>query len=175
MEGIIVVWIFFAFLVGVAASKYGKSGFLWFVISIIVSPLVASIALIVFLLPSKDKATTGSIAAVDHPLLNKQCPSCAEVIKLEALKCKHCGAEFDEAGEENEHIFTIKCDNCKSENEIRRTTIHHFPYCSSCGKPMLDINSITHREGILRYLNTNKDQINDVVYWKIRVILNSAK
>lgn len=46
---IVVVWLFFAALVGWAAGTKGRNGFGWFFIAILISPLIA--AIIVLLVP----------------------------------------------------------------------------------------------------------------------------
>jgi uncharacterized membrane protein YhdT len=39
--GIFVIWSVFAFLVGIAASSRGRSGAGWFLLAVIISPLIA--------------------------------------------------------------------------------------------------------------------------------------
>ena len=74
-------WVVFAIVVGIAASYRGRDGFGWFLLALLISPLVAVILLL--LIPSlKD--------AVDPEL--RKCPFCAEFIKREAGKCRHCGS-----------------------------------------------------------------------------------
>jgi hypothetical protein len=57
----------------------------------------------------------------------KDCPVCAEVIKLEARICRLCGARFQ---------VTKKgyCSNCHDEVEVDENN-----NCKTCGKPVLDV------------------------------------
>jgi hypothetical protein len=57
----------------------------WFLLSMVISPLLAFLLLI--MLPSRSK----SAGAPETQELRK-CPECAELILREAKKCKHCGA-----------------------------------------------------------------------------------
>lgn len=41
---IIVMWIFFSALVAVLASAFNRSGFVWFLVSLIFSPLIGMVA-----------------------------------------------------------------------------------------------------------------------------------
>jgi len=66
-------------LISVWASKLNHSWILWGVISLITSPLIAGIILL--------------IVGTDHP----NCPSCKEVVKAGSRICKHCGQRFKES------------------------------------------------------------------------------
>ena len=85
----VVLWIIFAILVGVYASSKGRSGVGWFLIAVLVSPLIGFI--IAFLIsPIKNKVEQNILEAGDM----KKCPSCAEFVKAEAKLCKHCRTEL---------------------------------------------------------------------------------
>jgi hypothetical protein len=79
--------IIYVFLVGLItwwAVTLNRHPILWAGIALILSPLIAGIALLV--LGEEDEAVPGSG--------NVRCPMCAELIRAEAIKCKHCGADL---------------------------------------------------------------------------------
>lgn len=80
------VWFIFALGCAIYASNKGRDGGRWFVISLLLSPLIGFI----LLLASKDISEQTALA--DGHV--KKCPQCAEFIKPDAIKCKHCGASI---------------------------------------------------------------------------------
>jgi YD repeat-containing protein len=75
-------WLMFSIAVGViAAYGRGRSGGGWFLLSLLISPLLAGI--IVLCLPKKD-----------DPKASRTCPFCAETVKLQAKVCKHCHSDL---------------------------------------------------------------------------------
>ena len=73
---IFIFWILFSFAVILLANRFDRSGVGWFLISLVVSPLIAAIFLVI----------------IGHA--GKKCPSCAETVKKEATICRHCGYEL---------------------------------------------------------------------------------
>ncbi len=73
---VFLLWIACTIGVAVWAERWNRSSFAWFGISFIFSPLIGAVCLL--------------IAGLE----GKTCPKCAEVIKIEAAKCKNCGTEF---------------------------------------------------------------------------------
>lgn len=67
----------------------------------------------------------------------KKCPACAEDIKIEALKCKHCGQSFDEVAvkqqiKEMEQQKELKLQAIKRECKKLDGVFHDDAYCSAC-------------------------------------------
>lgn len=81
-------WFAFAVAVGMFATKRGRGSGNWFLISVVFSPLLGFI----FLLVSEDLSKKAS--STDNGLRVK-CPACAELVLAEASVCKHCGAKLD--------------------------------------------------------------------------------
>jgi hypothetical protein len=82
----IIIWFLLAGLVGYAASKKGRSEIAYFLLSLLLSPLVGFLILLVAGDDEEGTLQRGEL---------KKCPYCAELIKIEAIKCKHCGADLN--------------------------------------------------------------------------------
>jgi hypothetical protein len=91
---ILIIWFVSSIIVGAAASSRNRSGFGWFLISAMFSPLVGGLWL--FVLPSRvGKMTRGEIIAKLQTI--RDCPFCAETVKREAKICKHCHKDLPPA------------------------------------------------------------------------------
>jgi hypothetical protein len=84
-------WFFLAIVVGVLASGRGRSGFGWFLISLIFSPLIGGL----FVLASPKVGTAAAPRdETGRPITGDthvRCPECRDLVRKDARKCKHCG------------------------------------------------------------------------------------
>jgi hypothetical protein len=90
---IFVFWVLFAIIVGVAAGSRGRSGWGWFFLAVLISPLLAIILLA--LMPRLDQPVSVSVPVPAGA--TKTCPDCAETVKAEARICRHCRHDFEAA------------------------------------------------------------------------------
>jgi hypothetical protein len=90
---IVLFWLGLSIVVWAAASSKGRSGFGWFLLAIVISPLIAG--LLVLVLPSrKPQAVTIVQAPQSQGSALKKCPECAEVVQADARICRFCRHEF---------------------------------------------------------------------------------
>lgn len=81
---VFIFWFGFSIAVGILASRRGRSGVGWFFFSVLLSPLLGLIFVLVLRsLPSDFADAT--------PDSHVRCPDCRELVRKDAKKCKHCG------------------------------------------------------------------------------------
>ena len=84
-------WFVGAIIIGVIASARGRSGFGWFVIALLLSPLIGLILVLVFPKVGIAAAATDETGQKLTPETHVRCPDCRELVRRDARKCKHCG------------------------------------------------------------------------------------
>jgi hypothetical protein len=89
---IVIGWLVFSVLVGVYASKKGISPGSFFILSLVLSPLVGGVAALIAS-PRTDRVEGRQISDGSH----KRCPMCAEMVRREAVKCRYCGSMLAKA------------------------------------------------------------------------------
>ncbi len=98
---ILFFWLVLSIVIGIGAASRGRSGFGWFLLSILISPLIALILLL--LMPSK-----AARPDEPNPDTHVRCPDCAELVLAEARVCKHCGCKLVPASEQAARKQAVK-------------------------------------------------------------------
>ncbi|MCU0940119.1 MAG: hypothetical protein MUC86_13525 [Burkholderiaceae bacterium] len=89
MELAAVVWLGLCILVGVLAARRGRLGFGWGMLSVVFSPVL--IGLLVLVLPDRSAAARAAADATPTPATHARCAACRELVRDDAARCKHCG------------------------------------------------------------------------------------
>jgi len=129
----IIIWLICGFICATIAGSKGRSGFGWFILGALFGPL--GILMVAFMptdIPAVEKSAVSSGAS-------RKCPYCAELVKAEAIRCKHCSAELEPIEQPaivetkkptdpfDTSQFTNRCKRCGSS----------YPYkdkkCPDCG------------------------------------------
>ncbi|RUW62137.1 hypothetical protein EOA16_10255 [Mesorhizobium sp. M7A.F.Ca.US.008.03.1.1] len=88
-------------IVGIAANRRDRNGTGWFFLSLLISPILAGL-LMIALGNGRPPAQYQRVQVVDAgppsktfgPIIEKQCPDCAEMVKADARICRFCRHEF---------------------------------------------------------------------------------
>ncbi|MBV2125736.1 MAG: zinc ribbon domain-containing protein [Candidatus Thiodiazotropha sp. (ex Ctena orbiculata)] len=95
---VVVLWLLFTPLAASIADAKGLSGWGYFFLALVLSPLIA-IPIALVTPANKEKIEARQLKEGKM----KKCPHCAELVKTEAAICKHCGQEL-----ETPDIATVK-------------------------------------------------------------------
>lgn len=87
----VLVWFVFSIVVGGVAVGKGRNPLGWFLLSILISPLLGILALIA--VPNLKPEH----ARIQELRTSKKCPFCAEYVKQDAVVCRFCGRDISDA------------------------------------------------------------------------------
>ncbi len=109
-------WFVFSFVAAAIASSKNRGAGRYFLISLILSPLVGII--LAAAMPAVPRSEP-------QDKKHSPCPFCLEPIISGARKCKHCGSMLDESDPSKR-----ACPSCERLADVNE------PYCPSCGRNM---------------------------------------
>src|SRR5690625_5047882 len=87
---IVALWLLFSLIVALIASRKGRNGFVWFLVSAVLSPLLA---LILVLIAGSSPSAASSVVNAGSDSTHEQCSDCHEFVLSQSNVCKHWGAK----------------------------------------------------------------------------------
>lgn len=87
---VIVFWLVIGILSAFIAESKGRSGCGGFLLGALLGPIGLAIILLT------GRQTEELEKRELYSGMSRRCPDCAEIVKVDARKCKHCGTEFSQ-------------------------------------------------------------------------------
>lgn len=88
------LWANLSAIAGYFAVTKGRNGAGWFLLALLISPLLAIIVIALLSDLKKEASEQAARSIKAGQPKTKPCPSCAEPVMVAALRCKHCGADI---------------------------------------------------------------------------------
>ncbi len=141
----ILVWIILSLCVAAYAENKGRSAAVLLLVSLVLSPLIG-FCIAVAMSPNvknieRDQLQGGSVI---------RCPYCAEIIRKEAVICKHCGKDVIQESESPKTNLTFTMDSCpKCKGRDLYKVIKNgimIQYCSKCKESIPDLIDALNRD-----------------------------
>ena len=120
----VIIWIVCAVLGGMVGSSKGRGG-AGVALGLLLGPI--GVLIVAFLPANTAKAEEKALSEGGM----RKCPFCAELVKAEAVVCKHCGKDLPpiEKPVEAAPEGNWTCKKCGNSNEPK------YMVCQSCGSP----------------------------------------
>lgn len=91
---LLVMWIGAAIACAVIAKERGRSAGGWFVLGALFGIFALAVVAMLGRVPNLHNYESGSSSLLSGMSDTKKCVFCAEQVKYEAVKCKHCGSDL---------------------------------------------------------------------------------
>ena len=88
ISSMIALWVTLTIITGVVAANKGRDVIGWLALAVFVAPL----ALLILLSLPKNQTQIDQRQMKSGGMA--KCPCCAEMVKAEAIRCKHCAADI---------------------------------------------------------------------------------
>lgn len=93
LEFLLFLSVLLSIFIGLLASSRGRSGFGWFILSLVISPIITLI-LILLMDDLSELKSSRYLDDIPNPDTHIRCPDCRELVRNEAKKCRFCGVSL---------------------------------------------------------------------------------